>query len=243
MALVKVDAKSLEWKVAVMLSMDKVGIEEILAGADVHSVNKEYFRLPDRHTAKIYLFRTIYKGSGWSFAHDPAFMHVSSDPSYWDAVNGNFYFKYAGLNATHEAWAKLVAERKPIISPLGRVWKLEPVVNNWGKSQIPWTTLSNYPVQGTGHDIVSVARILLRNKMLQHKLTARLITTVHDDIMADVPEKEVKTVAALMYESFDEVRAVIKQKFNYDTVIPFEGEVKTGQNMADMQDLPLKELK
>ena len=241
--LIKVDASGLEWRVAVMLSQDKTGIQEILDGADAHNLNKEHFGLPDRHTAKIYLFRTIYRGSGWSFANDPAFQHVSKSQEYWEGINEAFYKKYADLDATHKRWAKLVAERKPIVSPFGRFWLVEPKVSKWGgSSQIPWTTLSNYPVQGTGHDIVSLARIEIHNKLLQNKMETRLISTVHDDIISDAPNDEVNDVARIMYAAFDKVPEMVMTRYKYDTAIPFKGEVKIGPNMADMHDLKLEDL-
>lgn len=55
--LVKVDAKALEWRVAVELSGDKVGLQEILDGVDNHADNQKRFGLPSRLIAKTYLFR------------------------------------------------------------------------------------------------------------------------------------------------------------------------------------------
>ena len=77
------DASQLEWRTALELSKEYVGIEEILKGEDTHAKNQTAFDLPSRLIAKIFLFRTIFRGSGWSFANDPDFMHVSSCPIFW----------------------------------------------------------------------------------------------------------------------------------------------------------------
>ena len=97
--LIQADASQLEWRTAVELSQDEVGLQEILNKEDTHSKNQIAFELPSRLIAKIYLFRTIFRGSGWSFANDNSFMHVSSSPSYWDDVNEKFFKKYYGLDA------------------------------------------------------------------------------------------------------------------------------------------------
>lgn len=55
--LVKCDARQLEWRVAVALSEDKVGIQEILNKEDIHGNNQKAFVLPSRLIAKKYLFR------------------------------------------------------------------------------------------------------------------------------------------------------------------------------------------
>lgn len=54
---IKVDAQQLEWRVALELSRDWVGINEIIDKEDVHSKNQVAFELPSRLIAKIYLFR------------------------------------------------------------------------------------------------------------------------------------------------------------------------------------------
>ena len=57
--LLKADAKALqlEWRVAVELSGDKVGLEEIINGYDAHEDNRQRFGLPSRLIAKTLLFR------------------------------------------------------------------------------------------------------------------------------------------------------------------------------------------
>ena len=47
----------LEWRVALELSNDLVGIEEVLKGEDTHANNQKAFDLPSRLIAKIFLFR------------------------------------------------------------------------------------------------------------------------------------------------------------------------------------------
>jgi hypothetical protein len=62
--LVACDAKQLEWRVLLELARDQVGINEVLNGDDTHDLNRVAFSLPSRLIAKIYLFRTIYRGTG-----------------------------------------------------------------------------------------------------------------------------------------------------------------------------------
>lgn len=139
--IISCDAKALEWYVAVELSQDPKGKEELLSGMDVHEINREALKLPTRLFAKIFLFRTIFRGSGWAFANDPDFMHVSSSAAFWDERNSAFYEKYKGLNNQHSIWANEVVQGRSIKGPLGGSW---PIVFDGEK--IPWTTLSNYPV-------------------------------------------------------------------------------------------------
>jgi DNA polymerase I-like protein with 3'-5' exonuclease and polymerase domains len=158
--LVQCDASQLEWRTVLELSQDPVGLAEVLEGQDTHSLNEKALHLPSRLIAKIFLFRTIFRGSGYSFANDPDFMHVSASPKFWDEMNEKFFVKYKGINTCHQKWKDMVIEGKPIISPLGRSWTISMKRDYKGELKIPWTTLTNYPVQGTGADIMMLVRIM-----------------------------------------------------------------------------------
>ncbi len=232
--LISIDGAQLEWRGAVWLSGDPVGIQELNDKADIHSANQKTFNLPTRLIAKTYLFRTIFRGSGWSFAHDSDFSHVSSEPSYWDNINELFYKKYGRLNEWHHELARTVAARKPIISPLGREW-LIPLKEN---GDLPWTTLTNYPVQGTCADIMMVARITLARRLHQQQLhQVKLVSTVHDSIVLDAPTNLVDTVSAIATSCFDDLPKNFKKLWGIDLPIAFPGEVSIGPNLKDMKKL------
>lgn len=242
--LIKIDSAQLEWRTAVVLSGDRVGIEEINSGADIHEGNKVAFSLPTRLISKTYLFRTIFRGTGWSFAHDPNFSHVSTDPDYWDDINSKFYAKYNGLDKWHKELAKLVAAGKPIVGPTGRYWKIplrkkEQRNKKTGKPEIvldiPWTVLSNYPVQGTGADFMQVARISLWNRLRQRNLRSLLVSTVHDDLKIDAPDNEVEEVAEMAIQVFKDLPMNVKKLWNWDLPIPFPGEVSVGKDLLNME--------
>lgn len=227
----------LEWRVALELSQDQTGIAEVLNKEDTHSLNEKAFQLPSRLIAKIYLFRTIFRGSGWSFANDPNFMHVSSDPKYWDNVNEKFYQKYYGLNNKHQEWAQTVMSGKPIVSPLGRFW---PIEVDYETGKIPWTILTNYPVQGTGADVMTIARVVFAKRLAQKDWGSQvlIVSSVHDSIVVDAPAKLLNNIANLFHEVFDDLQKNIYKTFKYVWQVPLACEVKYGPNMKDMTKLP-----
>lgn len=243
--MIQCDAAQLEWRTAVELSSDPVGIKELNdPSVDTHANNQAELNLPSRLISKIFLFRTIFRGTGWSFAHDPDFSHVSTDPKYWDERNERFYIKYDGLNRIHHDWAMRVTNKKPIVSSItGREWfiPMKQKENRWKEIElvIPWTLLSNYPVQGTGADIMTVARVSLNNRLKRYKIPAtQMVATVHDSLVADCDDKVVKDVATIMYEVFDDLEGNIKKLFKYELRVPFPCEVKYGPNLKDSTKLP-----
>lgn len=172
-------------------------------------------------------------------------MHVSSDPKYWDAVNEKFYTKYNGLDAKHKEWAQKVINNEPIVSPLGREWPIQMTKDLRGNSKIPWTVLSNYPVQGTGADVMMIARITFakRLKLLEHlSSTTKLISSVHDSIVVDAPSEYLQEITNLFHQVFDDLQLNIKRAFKYDWQVPLACEVKAGNNMKDMRKVERTDL-
>lgn len=247
--LIQCDAAQLEWRVLAFLANDAVAIKEINDKIDFHTENQKTFGLPSRLIAKVYLFRTIYRGSGYSFANDPDFLSISSDPNYWDGINEKFFKKYKGIDKCHNEWAKLVASRRPIISPFGREWLLTPVQKTYidrftGKEKtvekLPMTTLTNYPVQGTGNDIMAVARVSLFNRLRKQGLLqyVKLVSTVHDSIVIDCHDDYVQKVVNLMYEVFNDLKKNIYKLWSVNSPVDFPCEVKVGPNLLDMKPVP-----
>lgn len=234
MPLVQCDASQLEWRTALELSRDEIGIKEVLNGDDTHSLNQLAFELPSRLIAKIYLFRTIFRGTGWSFANDPDFMHVSTSAKYWDGVNEKFYGKYKGLDGCHKEWANLVINGKPIVGPLGREWIFPKSHDHSAEYKIPWTLLSNYPVQGTGADIMCIARISAFRRLTAAGIPCLFVTTVHDSIVVDTPSEFVQQVVDIFHQVFDDLQLNIKKLFKYDWVVPMACETKYGPDMKNM---------
>lgn len=159
-------------------------------------------------------------------------MHVSTDPSYWDNINELFYTKYFGIAKCHEKWKEQVFNGLSIVGPLGRFWKIDPF-NKYGK--INWTVFTNYPVQGTGADIMAIARVSFYNRLRKMQLESLIlpISSVHDSIMVDAPDQYLSVVANLFYDVFKDLPDNIKRVFGYKWVVPLACEVKYGPNMKD----------
>jgi len=228
------DASQLEWRTAVELSGDQVGLAEIKDKQDTHTLNQGAFELPSRLIAKIYLFRTIFRGSGYAFANDADFSHVSNSASYWDGINEKFYTKYYGLDGWHKSLAKIVMEGKPIIGVLGRQWTINIPRDKHGNLKSPWTTLTNHPVQGTGADVMKLARIMFYKRIKARNIPCDFITTVHDSILVDAESKWLPEIAAVFHEVFADLPNQIKKIFGYTWTVPLECEVKFGMDMKNM---------
>lgn len=236
--LVGVDAKALEWKTLIEMSRDVVGLEEIFSGEDMHTNNQHHFGLPSRLIAKKYLFRTIYnRGKGYAFTVDPDFMGVSTSVSYWDDIGEKFYKKYKGIDKLHHKWKDDLFENDTITSDIfGCEWTCDKFTKY---GDINWNTLTNYPNQGTGAHVMTIARVSFWNRVKKAKLQeyVKPIQTVHDSIMCDVLDECVQWTVNTYHEVFRDIPANIKKLFGYEWIVPLQCETYGGKNQKEVVDL------
>lgn len=236
--IIQADIKGLEVVVAAWLSKDKVLYKELNDGIDIHRANQIALGLPDgvegRLVAKIFKFRTIYGGNEYSFANDPDFTSVSTSTKYWKRVLQKYFEKYYGLAAWHDKICAEVGKTGMLTTPFGRTYKWDCM--QYGSFKIPTTQVKNYPVQGTGADVVSVARVSLHRRWKQAGIEGCLINTVHDSICLDVPNKSVDKSVELMYNVFRDVPTNISRIFNVSFDLETKVEILVGHDMYNLQE-------
>lgn len=233
--LLQADAKALEWVCATYLSQDETAIKEIWDGTDQHSDNQLRFGLPSRLIAKTFVFRLIYGGSAYSYAHDVNFTGVSTSESFWQNVIDEFYKKYNGLAKWHKLIVDQAIRDRQLTMPTGRVYKYEPEVK-YGKVKWPRTKILNYPVQGLGADLMAIARVSLANR-LKDVAGVKLINTVHDSIILDYDEKvcDNNSIVSLVDKCFTDIPTNFKKLFGVDFNLPMRVECQVGPNWGNME--------
>lgn len=233
--LVNIDVKSLEIVVAAYLSQDPILMEELNQGIDLHEDNRTRFKLPTRLIAKVLGFRILYGGTEHSFARDPDFTTVSSKKEYWAKAIEAYYTKYQGIKDWHTRLVQEATTTGQIVSPTGRVFYYQPKTTIWG-TEWPITTIKNYIVQGTGADLVTIARVSLFNRMKTLNLKSKLIMTVHDSIVIDCPDTEWEQVAQLALQCVNDVPKNFKRLFGKEFNLGLNAEILYGNNLEEMKE-------
>ena len=82
----------------------------------------------------------------------------------------------------------------------------------------------NMPIQGTAADIIKLAMVNVRRRLRAEGMEARLILQVHDELIAECPEREAERVAALLEEEME--RAVTLS-------VPLTAEAHSGHSWAE----------
>jgi DNA polymerase-1 len=87
----------------------------------------------------------------------------------------------------------------------------------------------NMPIQGTAADIQKIAMIRLANRLASEGSPARLLLSVHDELLLEAPRDEIATLAPL-------VRDTMEGALPLD--VPLTVDVKTGDDWERMTPLP-----
>jgi DNA polymerase I-like protein with 3'-5' exonuclease and polymerase domains len=97
--------------------------------------------------------------------------------------------------------------------------------------------LKNYPVQGTGGEIVQMIigrlwRVFMKRNNWDGK--ALLVNTVHDCIWVDCHEDVLDEVAAVIKKIMESVPEMLEKIFGIHCPVPFPVDVEAGPNMLDL---------
>lgn len=237
--LIQIDAKALEWAACVYLSQDMVGMDELQRlNYDMHSANMALFNFPLRGIAKIFVFRLIYGGSAWSYAHDTDFMSVSTKISYWQEAIDTFYEKYYGVAEWHESLMRDIPKTGIYKLPTGREYKFALQASSYG-DDVSWprTTMLNYPVQGLSAQLMEIARISAY-KRIYGKSGVLFINTVHDNIVLDVINDDllIHEVCVILKECLEDVPKNFEKIYGVQFNVPLTGKLEVGHNWSEMKE-------
>ena len=99
------------------------------------------------------------------------------------------------------------------------------------------TELKNYPVQGTGGELVQLAvgrlwRYFMKKNNWDGK--ALLVNTVHDCVWVDCHEDVVEEVARAVKHIMESIPLLLKKFYGMDCPVPFPVDVEAGINMLEL---------
>lgn len=86
----------------------------------------------------------------------------------------------------------------------------------------------NAPIQGTAADIIKLAMLELPAKLETAGLRAAMLLQVHDELVFECPEEELRETAEM-------VEKVMQEAYKLD--VPLKTDTKVGENWADMKPL------
>lgn len=88
----------------------------------------------------------------------------------------------------------------------------------------------NMPIQGTAADLMKLAMIRIAKDLPEISPESRMILQVHDELVFEVPEREIKKVAGFVKESMEKIT---------ELKVPIIAAVESGDNWGKMEKLEL----
>jgi DNA polymerase-1 len=210
---------------------------EVVDKRPFHDDNQARFNLPDRVTAKRFMFKLIYGAGAFGYANDSDFYEVGYSQAQWQEVIDEFYAKYTGIarwhesivhQAIHEGFYELPTGRRyiyPSADVVRRMWYWRPKI-------------LNYPVQGLGADVVMIARITAFNRIKKLGIKALPVMTVHDSIVYDVIDESKDawyTIGMTLKESVQDVPKNFRRLFGVEFDLPLNAEIQAGKTLGEKQ--------
>jgi DNA polymerase-1 len=177
---------------------------------------------PDRRRiAKTINFGVIYGMSAFRLSNELGIPRGEAQ-KFIDA----YFETYAGVRGFIDKAVKEAEERGYSTTILGRRRPIAAIGSrNKTEKQAAERVAVNTPIQGSAADIVKLAMIRVDAALRSERPRSKLLLQVHDELIAEAPEKEAVAVAALMKR---EMEAAIELS------LPLRVSVETGARWGDM---------
>lgn len=226
--LLSCDYSQVELRIVAALAKDKHMLESFNNGEDIHAATAaKIWNIPlsavapeQRRAAKAINFGILYgqgpvalaKSTGLPFAEAKEFIK-------------KYFAVYSGIHAYLEHLKQFAASEGYVETLFGRRRPVPDI-----ESPIPQLRAAaeriamNMPIQGTEADLVKMAMFEVDRTLPKISPDSRLLLQVHDELVFEVPESEVETVARAMAETMASVAKI---------GCPIVVEAKCGKNWAD----------
>jgi DNA polymerase-1 len=226
--LVDADYSQIELRILAHIAGDVAMQAAFRDGEDVHAVTaSQVFRVPlaevtsqMRSRAKAVNFGIVYGISAFSLADDIRVPQKEAQ-SYIDA----YLAHYEGVRTYMERIKEEAREQGYVTTLFGRRRYLPELrSSNFNTRSFGERVALNTPIQGTAADVIKLAMVRVRDRLLAEGLQARLVMQIHDELLIEAPENEVPAVCALLQQEMEGAASLS---------VKLEAAVSTGENWYD----------
>ncbi|MFZ1008768.1 MAG: DNA polymerase I [Candidatus Sulfotelmatobacter sp.] len=227
--LLTADYSQIELRLLAHFSRDPLLVEAYRRGDDIHTLTaSQVFGVPPlmvtpdhRRQAKVVNFGIVYGLSPFGLSQN-----LGIEPAEAKQFIANYFEQYKGVRAFIDKTLEEARRDLKVKTLHGRIRPI-PDINSKNANQRGFAerTAVNTPLQGTAADLIKVAMIRIDKALRERKLKSRMTLQVHDELVFEVPEKEVDTMQSLVREQMEKVHAL---------AVPLLVEMGTGPNWRDL---------
>jgi DNA polymerase-1 len=227
--LLTADYSQIELRLLAHFSLDPLLVQAYRRGDDIHTLTaSQVFGVPPlmvtadhRRQAKVVNFGIVYGLSPFGLSQN-----LGIDTSEAKQFITNYFDTYKGVRAFLDKTLEEARRDLKVKTLHGRIRPI-PDINskNFTQRGFAERTAVNTPLQGTAADLIKVAMIRIDAELRERKLRSRMTLQVHDELVFEVPEKEVETMQSLVREHMEKVHAL---------AVPLVVEMGVGPNWRDL---------
>jgi DNA polymerase-1 len=228
--LLAADYSQIELRILAILAKDEELQKACRGDGDIHRHTASLmFEVPEtqvdekmRYAAKRINFGIIYGMSAFGLAKD---LDVSMGQAQ-DFID-RYFLRYPKVRQFLDGEIAKAKAQGYVETFFHRRRYLPDINNrNVGLRQFAERQAINAPMQGTAADIIKIAMVKISDQLKARKLKSTMIMTVHDELVFDVPQDEVKTLVPLVRQEMEGVLSLS---------VPMKTSIETGPNWLEME--------
>ena len=226
--LLAADYSQVELRLLAHLSDDPAFVTAFKSGGDIHRQTAALiFEVPlsevtseMRSRAKTINFATIYGQGAHALSRQLKITHAEAKEfieRYFERFQGvRAYLDSSVEFARQHGYVETIFKRRRYIPELRD--------RNFNIRAFGERTAANSPIQGSAADLIKIAMIRIRNRLVVEQLRGRMLLQVHDELVLEVPVAELERVTLLVKNEMENA-AVLS--------VPLLVDVGTGANWVE----------
>lgn len=223
--LISADYSQIELRIIAELSKDENMLEAFREGYDIHrataarvyGIPLEEVTSEQRRNAKAVNFGIIYGQSAFGLSQSLGIARKEAA-----AIIDQYFAQYTGIRNYMSQVIERAKEKGYVETILNRRRYLRDINSaNMTVRGFAERNAINAPIQGSAADLIKIAMINIQNDIREKGMEGKMIMQVHDELVFDVPEKEIEQFKELITTRMQ--NAITLQ-------VPIEVEVGTGKN-------------
>lgn len=226
------DYSQIELRIVASLANDKIMIDTFKRHEDIHTttaaainrVSKDKVTKEMRYAAKAVNFGIIYGQGSIGLAATTGISRAEA----MDFID-RYFETYSAVKKYLDSVKELAAKHGYVETFFGRRRYLPEINSNMVMVRAAAERAAiNHPIQGTAADLMKLAMIEIHNKLPMLSPNSKMIMQVHDELVFEVPEKDVVKVAKLVQAEMAGI---------YTLRAPVETHIQVGDNWGEMKQL------
>ena len=228
--IVAADYSQVELRVIACLAKDKNMMEVFNRGEDIHrataakifDVKLEDVNKDMRRKAKEVNFGVLYGMGAGGLAQRTGITRIEAKE-----FIQKYFDSYKKVKEYTEQMVEDARAKEFVETMFGRRRYLPEINSNVQVLRAQAERMAvNMPIQGTAADLMKIAMIAVYHELKKISPSSKMLLQVHDELVFEVPEKEVKKVAKIIDEKMEKIHKLC---------VPLNVETEVGKNWEDME--------